>query len=132
MATDIKPQAEKTKQLEFDFIKSSQFRVIHVDGVWGGLGPRQFINMAVYAERNAIPQSISYDISDQNPSDGIRLEAATPDTKKARNAIIREVEANLVIDISTADGIATWLREKVDQAIELGLYERHEEIEGQK
>ena len=44
------------EQLEFHYIKSNQFRVIHVDGGIGSITPKGFIHFALYSERLAIPR----------------------------------------------------------------------------
>src|SRR3990172_8149969 len=56
------------KSLAIDYIKSNLFRVIHADGVIGGITPRGLIHMSIWSERPTIPQHIVHEMS---PSDGI-------------------------------------------------------------
>jgi hypothetical protein len=53
---------KKLTEIEFDFIKSNFFRVIHVDGAFGGLSPNGFVHMALYSERRAIPTKVVHKI----------------------------------------------------------------------
>src|SRR3989442_6878794 len=51
-------EATKPQDVTFHYIKSSQFRVVHADGIIGGVTPRGLIHIAVFSERPAIPQVI--------------------------------------------------------------------------
>ena len=42
--------------LRFFYIKAYNFRVVHVDGVIGGITPKGLLHLAVFSERAAIPQ----------------------------------------------------------------------------
>jgi len=96
-------------RVSFDYIKSNQFRVIHVDGAHGGITPKgHVIQMALFSERAPIPRRETYKL--QEGKLGERTE------KVERDAIIREVEVEALIDIETAKRIAEWLKEKIEQA----------------
>lgn len=98
---------KELRQVSFDYIKSNAFRVIRVDGIHGGVGPKlNSIQMALFSERQAIPQREIYSIKDGKLGD---LEK-----KEGRNAIIREVEVEAIIDIETAMAIRDWLSEKIE------------------
>ena len=92
-------------RIKFDFIKSNFFRVIHVDGVFGGNSPRGLISMAVYNERWPIPKQIIKEF--KHGKSGKEIERAS------RDAIVREVEAQLVMDVPTAKIICKWLQDKI-------------------
>jgi hypothetical protein len=93
-------------RIRFDFIKSNHFRVIHVEGVFGGNSPRGLINMAVFNERWPIPKQTTHEYTEGRP--GKEIERAS------RDAIVREVEAQLVMDVRTAKSICKWLQGKID------------------
>lgn len=97
-------------RLNFDYIKSNYFRVIHCDGVWGGISPKLTIQMAVFSERNAIPTQTVQEVKADGAIGEELLERRT-----VRDAIIREVEANIVMDLQTAKVIVGWLQGKVNQ-----------------
>lgn len=48
-----------TGELEFHFEKANSFRVIHVDGAFGGVSPgSRLIHMAVFSERTPLPKMV--------------------------------------------------------------------------
>lgn len=104
--------AKKTRdpksKIRFDYLKVDHFRNIHVDGAIGGIAPRGFINMAVYTERLAIPQQTVQPML-QNGNLGTEIGKE----RVSRNSIIRDLEANLVMDADSAKSIVDWLNKKI-------------------
>jgi hypothetical protein len=91
-----------TGKVRFDYIKSNFFRVIHVDGVHGGLRPSgTAIHMALFSERNAIPQTEEMQITEGRIVSPIKVEG--------RHAIVREVEVDAIVDLGTAVALRDWL-----------------------
>jgi hypothetical protein len=104
------PKKPKTqKEIEFDFIKSNYFRVVRADGVFGGLAPNGAVHMAVYSERQPIPQKIVH------PIHGGLLGPELLEKREGRKSIVREVEVDVVLDIAQAVVLRTWLDEKINQ-----------------
>jgi hypothetical protein len=98
-----------TTKVNFDYIKSSQFRVIRVDGVHGGLTPRgDVIQVALFSERAPIPKREEYRV--ENGKLGERTDV------QQRDAIVREVEVEALVDLTTARVIHKWLGEKIELA----------------
>ena len=85
--------SDEDNEVTFHLIKGSQFRNIYLDGAYGSLSPHNKIHVTLYAERNPIPQRITFDVADG-------LEAET--SRECKDGVIRDVEANLVMDPSTA------------------------------
>lgn len=106
---------KETKKLpsaiNFDYIKSNQFRVIHVDGAHGGVSPKGFIQMAFFSERAPIPTRETYAL--EQGKLGKRKKVVQ------RDAIVREVEVETLIDLQVAKIIVRWLEEKIVQAEKL-------------
>jgi len=98
-------------EIKFDYIKSNQFRVIHADGVHGGVSPKGFIQMAFFSERGPIPKRETYSLEQGKLGPRTKVEQ--------RDAIIREVEVETLIDLQVAKVIVKWLGEKVEQAEKL-------------
>jgi hypothetical protein len=96
--------------ISFDYIKGNDFRVIHVDGIWGGNAPQLgTIHMDVFSERWPIPKRTASKIS---PEGGIGEEIF--EERITRNAVVREVEAHLVMNIEVATVIRDWLTDKIE------------------
>jgi hypothetical protein len=99
-------------KIRFDFVKSTQFRVIHADGAWGGLAPQGFVHMALYNERQAIPQQVVNKIDSATGNMGEEIISE----RIGRNGLVREVEVDVIMSLETARALQTWLKEKIDQA----------------
>lgn len=97
--------------LAFHYIKSNYFRVIHADGIHGGVTPKLKIQMAFFSERNPIPQTTVHGVSET--SDGVVLKDEIRSKRVTKSGIIREVEAEILMDLETAKALYKWLDEKI-------------------
>jgi helix-turn-helix protein len=96
-------------KLRFDYIKGNHFRVIHVDGVHGGVRPNgSTIHMALFSERNAIPQSEEVEVENG------RVGKVT--SREGRQSVIREVEVDAIMDIGAARALRDWLSQMIQIA----------------
>lgn len=111
-------------ELRFDFIKTSDFRDYFVDGVFGGVTPRGYIQMFVYHERGALPRRVFHAVN----GDGTITEEIR-EKRASRNAIVRDVEANLIMDVQTAKGLLAWLAQKVALVEEANVERRDDRVE---
>lgn len=105
--------------VEFRYLKSQSFRVIHVDGAWGGVSPRADIHMEIFSERPEIPDSVEHEITPEG-----RLGKEVSIQNQGR--IVREVEADVVMNLGTAKGILAWLSNKIE-ALEKAVAEAQAE-----
>lgn len=100
--------ADQPESVTFHYIKSPLFRVLHVDGVIGGVTPRGRIHCAVFSERPAIPQSTEQAISPEGQlGDLLRAEG--------RQGIVREIDADLQLDKTTAVQLRDWLTDRINE-----------------
>ena len=101
---------EPGPQLTFHYIKGNQFRVIHGDGVQGGLTPKgNAIQMAIFSERLPIPVQTTHLLEA-----GGKVGAET--SREGRKGVVREVEVEVILGVYEAESIAKWLEEKVKLA----------------
>jgi hypothetical protein len=106
---DEPPEGER--RLQFDYLKSSLFRVVHADGVVGGLTPRLDIIMNFWSERQPIPRTMIFLLKeDDTLGEEVRSE------RVSRDAIVREVEAGVVMDLESAKSLRDWLDSKINEA----------------
>lgn len=116
------PNEDQPAEINFEYIKSTQFRVVHVDGVSGSITPGRLIHAAVFNERPAIPQRTFQRI---NP-DGT-LGSVIDEKTVSRGGIVRELEVDMVMSAEAARTLASWLLQRVSEL------ERLEDIlEGRK
>lgn len=103
-----KPATATPDQLKFTFQKSSSYRVLKVDGVWGGLTPKSEVQMAIYSERLPIPDTQVIEIDDEGR---VRTLKQTGTTK----GLIREVEATLCLPPQVARSVGQWLIDRANE-----------------
>jgi hypothetical protein len=108
-----------THEVLVKYMKSNFFRVIHADGAWGGIGPRGDIHMSFYNERGALPESGVITIN----ADGRSLK---PELAQSSGSLVREIECDIVFDLTTAVGFRKWLDDKINELNRL-LKEAQEE-----
>jgi hypothetical protein len=99
---------EESGQVRFDYIKSNLFRVIHVDGIFGGISPNRKIHFSAWNERWPIPKQLSYKLTPE----GTRGEEIK-EARVSRDAVVREVEVHLIMDVATAKRVHVWLGQKI-------------------
>lgn len=97
--------------IAFDYIKSRQFRVIHIDGAMGGLTPSGLLHVGFYSERPAFPQRIVHEVTSEGQLGDLR----TQDTI-SRGSIVRELDVDAVMTIATAKSLRDWLSQRIDEA----------------
>ena len=98
----------ESEQLQFDYIKSNYFRVVHVDGAIGGVTPSGMIHVALYNERLAIPKSVVH-------QKGGALGLGPMISSECRNGFVRELEVDLFITVAMAKSLIEWLEERVQE-----------------
>jgi len=97
MPENLPPSAVK-----FHYIKGHAFRVIHADGVIGGITPNRGIFLSLFSERAAIPKMIELAVN----ADGSLGEETS---REGKEGIVREVEVGIMLSRQTAKDVATWL-----------------------
>lgn len=112
--------AEESSKLPIHYEKSRLFRVIHVDGAYGGLMPttkegRVFITMSLYSERAPLPRGEALPVDHSGKSVG------KPEVTDTKSGIFREFESCSIMDLATAKQIHGWLTDKIREGEE---YER--------
>ena len=102
--------ASNPDKIKFHYIKGHFFRVVHVDGVFGGLSPTGEISASLFSQRPPIPQLTVQAVKNENElGDEIVAERVSKD------GLVREMEVSLVLSPQVADALAKWLMERVEQ-----------------
>src|ERR1700757_2767574 len=84
--------------VEYDYIKSHYFRVIRVNGAFGGFSPDGNLYMAIFSERPPMP-----DVTIHNVDSNGKIGAEIMEQRKITSrGIVRELEAGLSLDINAA------------------------------
>jgi hypothetical protein len=115
------PNKTAQNQIKFDFIKTSYFRSIHADGVWGGVNGHLDIAMAFFSERPAIPQQITVPI--ENGKLGNELE----EKRIGRDTVVRDVEISVTMNVEVARAFRQWLDERIRAVDEINAKHKAED-----
>ena len=94
--------------VEAHYIKSNYFRVIHVDGVYGGINGYGLLNCSFYSERGALPRKTLVSGTLGSP-----LQETVLETKAG---IVREIESEIVMSLTAAIGFHHWLGRQIEDA----------------
>lgn len=108
-------------RVNFDYIKGQHFRVIHMDGAIGAITPNGHIHMSLYNERPAIPRRTVF------PLENGQLGAELINERTTRDAIVREMDVDVIMTVDAADSLWRWLKVKVDELRERQRIEREQE-----
>ncbi len=103
--------ADVPPKVRFEYLKSPDFRVIHADGVYGGLTPHGQLFISFFSERYPIPTATVFQLE---PGGNLGPEVRTE--REGRKGIIREIEAGVMVDVETARVIVDWLQGKIQEA----------------
>jgi hypothetical protein len=86
--------------VNFDYLKSNQFRVVHADGAFFALTPQGGLTVAFFAERQPIPRRITHKV---NMDGSVGEEIA--EQRVVRDAMIRDTEVAVTMTAETAKRI---------------------------
>jgi hypothetical protein len=84
-------------QLPIHFVKSTQFRVIHANGVWFGGDTQQNLHLTFFNERNPIPKKLVLNV---NSKGNILGEDMTK--RDSKEGLVREMEIDVVLSLQAA------------------------------
>lgn len=93
-------------EIRFRFVDSQLSRVIHVDGVWGGI-MADGIDMAIFSQHHHVPEWVNYEVESSG-----RL--ANETSRALVDDVVRTIEAHLLFTVDTARVMRDWLSERID------------------
>lgn len=109
--SELRVVKNATKEtVEFHYIKSNYFRVVHADGVYGGATPKAMIAMNFFSERLPIAQRVVYGVSE----DGV-LGNEVESERVGKTGVVREVEVEVLIDVPNAEALISWLQTRIKE-----------------
>jgi len=96
-------------KIKFHYIKGNFFRVIHVDGAFGGISPTGEIFFSLFSQRPPIPQLTVQQVKEDGElGDEIVSERVTKD------GLVRELEIGVSMRPEVAETLIKFLQERVD------------------
>lgn len=97
-------------KVKFHYIKANSFRVVHMDGVFGGLTPTGDIFMSIFSQRPPIPV-----VTVQPVKETGELGEELLSERSVKEGLVREIEVGVALRPEIAETLIKWLQEKVDQ-----------------
>ena len=94
--------------VRYNFTKSPIYRDIHIDGIWGGVHPGGYIQMAVFKDRSHLPNEVEYAVSEDGRQAG-------ETSRDVPDSITRVVEADIAMSLNVAILMRDWLSERIDE-----------------
>lgn len=99
--------------VRFHYLKSSAYRVIHVDGIIGGLTPTNLIHFSFYTERPPIPTMVEFKAIDIG---GGLMKLGAESGREGKQGVARDVEVGAVMTVDVAKKLRSWLDDKISKA----------------
>jgi hypothetical protein len=96
------------ESVKFFYQKSQFFRVIHADGVMGGLTPHGLLHFGFYSERPAFPQSQVHNFSPE----GVMSD---PVSTEGKDGLVRELDVDVIMSRKTAIEFRDWLDTRIKE-----------------
>lgn len=104
-------QNRNLQEIEFNYIKGSNFRVVHADGAMSNGTPRGNLFLVFYSERLPLPDLQTFKINEEGRVVGEVIEKR----KVNSNGIMREVEVGIMLDMDVAKGMVVSLSQLIRQ-----------------
>jgi hypothetical protein len=102
------------EEINFDYIKSGQFRVVHADGAFFALTTQGGLTISFFSERQPIPRRVTHKLN----TDGT-LGDEIVDQRVVRDAVIRDTEFAVTMTMDTAKRIKDKLEEMLKRVEEV-------------
>jgi len=94
--------------LKFKYVIPDHLQDCYVNGLWGAITPRNEVAIHFFSERLPIPNNETYKLTNGNLS-------PTPIERKSGGDVVRLVQSSLIMDITTAISLKTWLDNQLSQ-----------------
>lgn len=104
--------------INFDYLKSGQFRVVHADGAFVSLS-QTGVNVSFFTERQAIPRRVVHKVD----AHGIVGEEITSE-RVVRDAIVRDVEISVMMTTDSAERLIDVLQKVVKSYKEIAAQKK--------
>jgi len=102
--------AEEPNRIKFHYVKSTQFRVIHADGAYGGITPQLGLFLSFFNERLPIPRVLVHSVK----PDGSLGEQISAECE-SKDGVIREEEIGVAMNVVVARALVQWLQDKIQE-----------------
>ncbi len=99
------------KKIKCKYIFSDKYNPKYINGAQGGISPQGEIVINFYMERNALPNSQTYQIE----SDNIASKEIESEPSDLKNSFVRIIENGVIMNYQSAKEIHKWLGKHIDE-----------------
>jgi len=96
--------------VDFHYQKSTQYRTVHCDGIYGGGTPRGYIAVTFLSERPPIPKMAQRQTISSSDSE---FTLGPEKIVDSLDGIVRTLEVTTMLDLRTAKELNEWLGEHI-------------------
>lgn len=96
---------KKVDRVKFGFIKDEGYRLVPINGVWGGATPRGDIRADFFYESYTVPTEVTHRLT---PPGQVREELE----RKVPQHLQRTVFVGMMLTVEQADSIGRWLQQQ--------------------
>jgi len=96
--------------VKFVFVKSPDYRIVAVNGVWGGLTPQGQLKLDLFIDSVITPEFITHGIREDGRL-GEEIQREPPG-----KIITRELQVGVLLPISVAETMVKWIVARVQEA----------------
>ncbi len=105
---------ESPKTIDFNYIKSGDFREVSCDGVVGGPTPQGKVWLAFFTERFPLPRIVRHALQETSVEGQLQLDASIPPEQlDGRSGVIRNVEFGVYLTREIAIELRNWLDKQI-------------------
>jgi hypothetical protein len=101
-------ESQNQNVVDFHFEFDKDYRIIAVNGIWGGATPRGQVQLDFFVERQGIPEVITNRLMEDG---GIGPEV--PGTRKPPTRLVRTMQVGILLTIEEAENVANFIRDRV-------------------
>lgn len=100
-----------TKTIKFRYIFSDNYNPTFASGAYGGVTPDGRLVVNFYLERQGLPHSQTYELSDA----GVLGKEVSEEPEDYRHTLVRFVDMGIVLDLKSAKVINEWLGKQIEE-----------------
>lgn len=98
---------KKPIQLVFKYVCPEDLRDLYVNGLYGGVTPRDEIYIHFYSERHPIPKKATHTLDKKGMVGKVG-------NMELGGDVVRLIQSSISMDVSTAVAFRDWLNERID------------------
>jgi hypothetical protein len=98
-------------KVEFHYIKSNFFRVIHADGAAGSITPSGDIFFTLWNQRAPMPQMMVHAVSEEG-----EVQEEISAERIGKSGILREMEVGITMRPENVEELIAWLTQKLESS----------------